>query len=54
MPDYHLTVNAPAWTNRRDQGVALLAEEAPPRDVADALAEIKARKIAENIPTPWS
>lgn len=29
---------------------ALLAEEATPRDVADALAELKARKIAEKHP----
>ncbi|SEK74664.1 septum formation protein [Roseovarius nanhaiticus] len=29
---------------------ALLAEEAPPRDIADALAELKAQKISERIP----
>jgi len=29
---------------------ALLAEEATPRDIADALAEFKARKIAEKMP----
>jgi septum formation protein len=29
---------------------ALLAEEAPPRDVADALAELKARKVSEKVP----
>ncbi|GHG83007.1 Maf family protein [Pseudodonghicola xiamenensis] len=29
---------------------ALLAEAAPPRDVADALAEMKARKISEKMP----
>ncbi|MGR3502108.1 Maf family protein [Pseudaestuariivita sp.] len=29
---------------------ALLAEEAPPRDIADALAELKARKVSEKSP----
>lgn len=29
---------------------ALLAEEAPPRDIADALAELKARKISDKNP----
>ncbi|MGR3616107.1 MAG: Maf family protein [Paracoccaceae bacterium] len=29
---------------------ALLAEEAPPRDIADALAELKARKISDKLP----
>jgi len=29
---------------------ALLAEGAPPRDIADALAEMKARKISDKIP----
>jgi septum formation protein len=29
---------------------ALLAEEAPPRDIADTLAEMKARKVAERYP----
>ncbi|WP_299964703.1 Maf family nucleotide pyrophosphatase [uncultured Roseobacter sp.] len=29
---------------------ALLAEDAPPRDIADALAELKARKISEKHP----
>ncbi|MBY5933403.1 Maf family nucleotide pyrophosphatase [Tateyamaria omphalii] len=29
---------------------ALLAEAAPPRDIADALAEMKARKIADKVP----
>lgn len=29
---------------------ALIAEGAPPRDIADALAELKARKISEKIP----
>lgn len=29
---------------------ALLSEEAPPRDIADALAEMKARKISEKNP----
>lgn len=29
---------------------ALLAEDAPPRDIADALAEMKARKIADKHP----
>lgn len=29
---------------------ALAAEEAPPRDVADALAEMKARKVSERTP----
>ncbi|KUJ77403.1 Maf family protein [Ruegeria profundi] len=29
---------------------ALLAEKAPPRDIADALAEMKARKISEKTP----
>jgi septum formation protein len=32
---------------------ALLAESATPRDVADALAESKARKIAEKNPEAW-
>ena len=32
---------------------ALLAEAATPRDVADALAESKARKIAEKYPEAW-
>jgi len=32
---------------------ALLAEEATPRDIADALAESKARKIAERNPVAW-
>ena len=32
---------------------ALLAEAATPRDVADALAESKARKIAERNPEAW-
>jgi septum formation protein len=30
---------------------ALLAEQAKPRDIADALAEMKARKLAEKTPT---
>jgi len=29
---------------------ALLAEDAPPRDIADALAEMKARKISDKFP----
>ncbi|GFE49358.1 Maf-like protein [Roseobacter cerasinus] len=29
---------------------ALLAEQAPPRDIADALAELKARKVSEKHP----
>ena len=29
---------------------ALVAEQAPPRDIADALAELKARKVAEKYP----
>lgn len=29
---------------------ALLAEEAPPRDIADALAELKARKVSDKHP----
>ncbi|MEP5376048.1 MAG: Maf family protein, partial [Hyphomicrobiales bacterium] len=29
---------------------ALLAEDAPPRDIADTLAEMKARKIADKNP----
>ncbi|KIC49788.1 Maf family nucleotide pyrophosphatase [Tateyamaria sp. ANG-S1] len=29
---------------------SLLAEAAPPRDIADALAEMKARKIADKVP----
>ncbi|WP_299650790.1 Maf family nucleotide pyrophosphatase [uncultured Tateyamaria sp.] len=29
---------------------ALLAEDAPPRDIADALAEMKARKVADKVP----
>jgi len=29
---------------------ALLAENAPPRDIADTLAEMKARKIADKVP----
>jgi septum formation protein len=29
---------------------ALLAEAAPPRDIADTLAEIKARKVSEKLP----
>ncbi|APX13115.1 Maf family protein [Tateyamaria omphalii] len=29
---------------------ALIAEGAPPRDVADALAEMKARKVADKVP----
>jgi septum formation protein len=29
---------------------AMLAEAAPPRDIADALAEIKARKISDKLP----
>ncbi|WP_037314722.1 Maf family protein [Ruegeria halocynthiae] len=29
---------------------ALLAEDAPPRDIADALAEMKARKVSEKTP----
>lgn len=32
---------------------ALLAEDATPRDIADALAESKARKIAERNPVAW-
>jgi septum formation protein len=32
---------------------ALLAEDATPRDIADALAESKARKIAERNPLAW-
>lgn len=32
---------------------ALLAEAATPRDVADTLAEIKARKVAERHPDAW-
>jgi septum formation protein len=32
---------------------ALLAEDATPRDIADALAESKARKIAEKNPEAW-
>ena len=32
---------------------ALIAEEAPPRDIADALAELKARKISEKTPGAW-
>ncbi|WP_300071249.1 nucleoside triphosphate pyrophosphatase [uncultured Ruegeria sp.] len=31
---------------------ALLAEDAPPRDVADALAEMKARRISDKNPGP--
>lgn len=30
--------------------MALLAEQAPPRDIADALAEMKARKVADKRP----
>lgn len=32
---------------------ALLAEDATPQDIADALAESKARKIAEKTPEAW-
>ena len=32
---------------------ALLAEAATPRNIADALAELKARKISEKHPAPW-
>lgn len=31
---------------------ALLAEAAPPRDIADALAEMKARKVSSRMPGP--
>ncbi len=31
---------------------ALLAESAPPRDIADALAEMKARKVSSRMPGP--
>ena len=32
---------------------SMLAESAKPRDIADALAEMKARKIAERYPADW-
>jgi len=32
---------------------SMIAEHAPPRDIADALAEMKARKIGEKRPEAW-
>ncbi|WP_417677998.1 Maf family protein [Pseudodonghicola sp.] len=40
----------PARVDEEAVKQALLAEAAPPRDVADALAELKARKISEKHP----
>ena len=40
----------PARVDEEMMRDALLAEEAPPRDIADALAEMKARKISEKHP----
>lgn len=41
----------PARVDEESVKQSLLAEGAPPRDVADALAEIKARKISEKHPS---
>lgn len=40
----------PARVDEEMMRDALLAEDAPPRDIADALAEMKARKISEKNP----
>ena len=40
----------PARIDEAAVRAALAAEEAPPRDVADALAEMKARKVSERMP----
>lgn len=40
----------PARIDEAAVRAALAAEEAPPRDVADALAEMKARKVSERTP----
>ena len=47
-------IDATAQPARIDEATirdALLAEQAKPRDIADALAEMKARKLAEKNPT---
>lgn len=44
-------VSAPARVDEETITQALIAEGARPRDIADALAEMKARKIAEKDPT---
>ncbi|MCB6177992.1 Maf family protein [Rhodobacter sp. Har01] len=40
----------PARIDEEQARQALLAEDASPRDIADALAEMKARKVAERFP----
>lgn len=43
----------PARVDEETARDALLAEGAKPRDVADALAELKARKVADRAPDAW-
>jgi septum formation protein len=43
----------PARVDEESIRLALEAEGARPRDIADALAEMKARKISERHPLPW-
>ncbi|MDW4498076.1 nucleoside triphosphate pyrophosphatase [Sulfitobacter sp. D35] len=40
----------PARIDEQTVRAALAAEDAPPRDVADALAELKARKVSDKLP----
>lgn len=44
------TTPHPARVDEEQARLALLAEDASPRDLADALAEMKARKVAERFP----
>ncbi|AWD22124.1 Maf family protein [Fuscovulum blasticum] len=44
------TTPYPARVDEEQARLALLAEDASPRDLADALAEMKARKVAERFP----
>ena len=49
-----LTIAAqPARVDEETIKASLIAEKASPRDIADALAEFKARKVAANKPAAW-